>query len=163
MNVITHNAGYSFFPWATLQERRSLICLEGSEILDKAFHKYTGRGWTFVTLEDLRLKKKDAPYSSFEVGKQYAKDAWSRYVGDRWCWKIPLAPVLDLPKGYIETNSWAMDCGVWCDNPSMGFQFLVMRNLKFSYLVESDNDCDLEEYISDHMGSCDWEARKEPK
>ena len=45
MNVITHDTAYSFFPWATFEERRSLICLDGDDIREKAFRKYSDRGW----------------------------------------------------------------------------------------------------------------------
>ena len=162
MNVITHDTAYSFFPWVTFEERLSLVCLDGDDIREKAFRKYSDRGWTFVTLNDLRRQKIRSPYLSFEVGREYNKEISARFVGDRRCWKVPLSPVLSLPNSYVENNSWVMDCGIWNKNPSMGFKFLVSRKLKFSYIVEADRSCDLADYISYRMGPCDWEGPTEP-
>ena len=101
MNVITHDTAYSFFPWATFEERPSLVCLDGDDIREKAFRMYSDRGWTFVTLNDLRRQKIRSPYLSFEVGREYNKEISARFVGDRRCWKVPLSPVLSLPNSYV--------------------------------------------------------------
>lgn len=162
MNIITHDTAYSFFPWATFEERRALMCRERTVKRNNACIKYADRGWSFVTLDDLRLQKKHAPYSSFAVGTESARA--SRYVGDRWCWRVPLSPVLSLAKGYIEGNSWNTDCSKGRPNnehPMLAYRYLVSRKLKFCYVIDF-YDGVAEHVISYYMGPCDWHATYEP-
>lgn len=165
MNIITHDTAYSFFPWTTFEERRALMCKTRNTKRDNACLKYAKRGWSFVTLKDLFLQKKEDPFSSFAFAAQSSassifrkpciKYSSMRYVGDRWCWRIPISPILRLRKGYIESNSWTMDFG---NNPypTLHCKLLVSRKLKFCYLACGNNE-DLQDFISYHMGACDWD------
>ena len=127
MNIITHNNAYSLYPKATLEDRQSLmISTEGSN-QDAARDKYIARGWSMIENplpEELARRK-----SPFRPAK--------RYIGDSRCWTIPIEPRLDLPGGFIETNTW----GLTYDSenvPTMSFKVLLTDCLRSSYLVVDD-------------------------
>ncbi|KJA24232.1 hypothetical protein HYPSUDRAFT_86192 [Hypholoma sublateritium FD-334 SS-4] len=169
MNIITHDTAYSFFPWTTFEERCALMCKARNTKRDNAYRKYTRRGWSFVTLNDLLLQKKDDPFSSFAFAAQSASSMFHkpcityssmRYVGDRWCWRIPISTGIEPRKGYIESNSWTMNFGNY-SYPSLHCKLLVSRKLKFCYLACGNNE-DLQDFISYHMGPCAWDMPYEP-
>jgi hypothetical protein len=145
MNIITHDKAYSFFPRATFEERRSLVCLSSSELRDKAFEKYSDRGWSFIKNYDVRRAERPALEATFALGE--------RYVGDRSCWTLPVLPNLNLSEGHMETNSWVTKCNSWDDFPSMSYQYLVSKMLKFSYLIGTGDGGDLEDYIENIIPS----------
>lgn len=145
MNIITHDKAYSLFPRATFEERRSLVCLSSDELRDKAFEKYSARGWSFVKNADVERAERGTLEASFALGE--------RYVGDRNCWTLPVLPILNLSEGYMETNSWVMKCNSWDEFPSMSYHYLVSKMLQFSYLIGIGDDGEIEDYIEDIVPS----------
>jgi hypothetical protein len=101
MNLITHNKAYSIYPRATFFERRSLTHLHPTKDF-KALLKYENRGWTLV--HSFHPKDYASPSSSFAVGP--------RRLGDKRCWTIDLLPVMDLPRGDIESNTWSFGTAI---------------------------------------------------
>jgi len=91
--------GVLLFAQGTFKERHSLVYSKegvGEEVAKVARDKYVARGWEMVkTLTEDEIID---PTSAFDAG--------SHYVGDSKCWTIPIFPKLQLPEGYIETNSW---------------------------------------------------------
>lgn len=105
MNVITHSMAYSLYPYATFQQRRSLVCGSGGIKREEARDKYQERGWRMEQHIDI-LETRDRR-SDFKVGR--------RWVGDARCWKIPLTPPLSsnpqaegLIRDRITSNSWGI-------------------------------------------------------
>lgn len=135
MNIITHDKAYSLYPKATLEERRSLMYSTEGLKQDSARKKYKKRGWSMV--ERLTVEELQDPVSAFTPGH--------RYVGDSKCWTIPLSspPLMDLPEGFIETNTWALkyDFDLL---PIMSFKVLLTNCLNYSYLVVDE---ELAQYI----------------
>ncbi|KAF8802204.1 hypothetical protein BYT27DRAFT_7197291 [Phlegmacium glaucopus] len=142
MNLISHEKAYSLYPQGTFRDRRSLIVYgEGSSRQTEEFArgKYAARGWKLV--EELTKDGIVHPTSEFSTR--------SRYVGDSKCWTIPILPRLQLPEGYIETNSWYLlydEAG--CAN--MEFRNLIAPTLRYSYLVK---DIPLQRYILPALSS----------
>jgi len=136
MNLISHEKAYSLFPRGTFGERRSLILHRegsGGVAAEAARNKYVARGWEMVG--ELTQDEIADPTSAFSAG--------SRYVGDAKCWTIPILPKLQLPEGYIETNSWNLLYNRAGDI-EMGFTSLIAPTLRYRYLVK---DVPLQRYI----------------
>jgi len=138
MNLISHEKAYSLYPRGTFNERRSLILPKEDGNKEKsrvAREKYIARGWNMV--QALTPDEIQDPTSAFSAG--------GRYVGDSKCWTIPIFPELQLPEGYIETNSWNL---VYdhrrTNNASISFSNLIDPLLQHSYLVK---DKSLKRYI----------------
>jgi len=129
MNVISHEKAYSLYPRGTFNERRSLVLPrqdENEERSRAAREKYIARGWNMV--QALTRDEILDPTSAFFPG--------GRYVGDSKCWTIPILPKLQLPEGYIGTNSWDLNHNTWADNADISFTYLVDPLLRHSYLVK---------------------------
>ncbi len=143
MNIITHDKAYSFYPRATFDEHRSLVCRPDVET--ETLKKYKDRGWAMSGLSD--MPELDHPiYSTFPFGR--------RYVGDPCCWKIPVTPGLDLPRGFVESNSWVIEirCDFGEEKIVTKFDVLATRKLKFSYVVDV-SDYRLVNAIAKFVGS----------
>jgi len=128
MNVITHNKAYALYPKGTFEERRSLVYSKKGLKQDDARKKYEMRGWSMVkhlTVEEFKDRT-----SAFAPG--------IRYVGDSKCWTVPVYPTLDLPEGFIETNTWALQYSAKLV-PTMSFRTLRVDCLNFSYLVANES------------------------
>jgi len=126
MNFITHEKAYSLYPRATFEERRSLKFLLRTAARDKAYTKYTERGWKMldgIAGEDFHDSK-----SSLARG--------SRHVGDSKTWTIPILPKIDTSfgEGLTETNSWSLR---YDHNliPHLDFSLLISSQLQYCYLV----------------------------
>ncbi|TFK61198.1 hypothetical protein BDN72DRAFT_721394, partial [Pluteus cervinus] len=86
MNIITHDEAISFYPYATFEQRECLL-------LDNRFlstrnavvEKYRRRGWTVI--ETLDPSVSSNPRSDFYCPSTNAR---TRFVGDKWCWRIAL-------------------------------------------------------------------------
>lgn len=143
MNLITHESAYSLYPHATFEERRSLVISTEGSRQESARNKYRERGWTMVEAgqdEDIRNARSD-----FTPRR--------RYIGDSRCWTIPILPKLDLPEGFLATNTWELEYNLVMDaleefktfghnvesagrlGSSLSFTILRWENLRFSYLV----------------------------
>ena len=123
MNVITHEAAYSLFPYATFEEKRSLIIRDGFK-QNSAHAKYAGRGWEMVR----RLSRAEVndTVSAFAPGP--------RHLGDSKCWKIPILPKLDLPESTIEVNTWKLKHKNWGQGV-VSFKIILADCLRYSYVV----------------------------
>jgi len=127
MNMITHDKAYSIFPWATFEERRSLIHVKDLEVEMMARLKYEGRGWQFINGTDVN-ESRDRP-ASFIRGP--------RQLGDSRCWMIQLHPAQDPTPNMWESNSWSLNYDAY-ENPTHVWMLLKSpRRLHFSYLVDS--------------------------
>lgn len=132
MNIITHDAAYAFYPKATFEQRRSLICATSGSKQDLAREKYLARGWTMES--SLSWWETISPYSNFRKG--------NRWVGDRTCWKIKIAPDLGPEYGtdpdYITSNSWKF---AYSDKYEAQCDFLILQSplLRYRYIL-ADND-----------------------
>ncbi|KAF8961523.1 hypothetical protein BDZ97DRAFT_1733677 [Flammula alnicola] len=124
MNIITHEKAYSLYPKATFEQRRSLIISTEGSNQETARKKYATRGWSMV--EQLTHEEYRHSGSAFAQG--------GRYVGDSKCWTLPILPKLDLPEGYMETNTWELVHQANLE-PEMLFLILLTGNLRYSYLV----------------------------
>lgn len=80
MNVISFETAYSLYPWATFEERRSLVNVSTSIRHERAFEKYATRGWTIV--RDIPLAEQINRKQTFRMG--------SRWIDDASSWVIPL-------------------------------------------------------------------------
>ena len=133
MNVITHDAAYSLFPYATFQQRRSFIFGGNGRKQDDARDKYRRRGWKL----ELRMEGCEMidPRSDF---------SWRRRrVGDRHCWMIPFRPALvddpqteKLIRDRITSNSWYTRH--WHKAIWMSFKIVKSSNLRFEYICADD-------------------------
>ena len=136
MNVITHNMAYSLYPYATFQQRRSLLCGSGGSKHEEARVKYQDRGWRMEQWIDL-LETRDRR-SDFKLVR--------RWVGDARCWKIPLRPPLSsnaeaegLISDRITSNSWWIKHNR-CES-NMAFREPDAPGLRFKYLC-ADSEVD---------------------
>ncbi|KAF8961522.1 hypothetical protein BDZ97DRAFT_1828663 [Flammula alnicola] len=134
MNIITHDKAYSLFPRGTFEERRSLIYIADNRCA-AARAKYASRGW--AQSRDITRDEFDDPRSAFSRG--------DRFPGDSKCWTMPILPKLDLPEGYMESNSWKVEYDRNLE-PAMTYSVVLANKLKFSYIVVVD--ADLRDYIS---------------
>jgi len=82
MNFITHDAAYSLYPKATFDKRYAFAFDWGSdEATERAYEKYTDRGWTFgheFSYEDVKTY---TPLFGIEV---------TRYLDDKHTWILPI-------------------------------------------------------------------------
>ncbi|KJA24235.1 hypothetical protein HYPSUDRAFT_65725 [Hypholoma sublateritium FD-334 SS-4] len=125
MNIIAHDKAYSFFPKATFEERLSLRCYRESDASrELASRKYTLRGWSLINLSHTQYPEDVLPFGM-------------RYVGDRACWTLRVHPVLELPRGHVEANSWNADALLRIDRtfPVMKSTIMTAPVLKFSYTL----------------------------
>lgn len=81
MNVISYNAAYCLYPYATFEERRTLAMSVATPNEAEALGKYAVRGWRI--LHDVWAHEENNPQSSFYMFK-------NRWVEDRKSWIIPL-------------------------------------------------------------------------
>jgi len=72
MNAISHDTAYAFFPRATFEERRSLVCTTSAERRDIALTKYSARGWHVLTR--LSRRERQNSRSSLHAGKRSMQD-----------------------------------------------------------------------------------------
>ena len=142
MNIITHDKAYSLYPWATFDEHRSLVCRPDVEV--ETLKKYKDRGWVMSDLSDMPVLNSSI-YSIFSLGR--------RYMGDSCCWKIPVTSGLNLPHGYVESNSWVIKIryGLGEEKIVTKFDVLATRRLKFSYVVDV-SDYHMENEIAKYVG-----------
>ncbi|TFK88767.1 hypothetical protein K466DRAFT_520274 [Polyporus arcularius HHB13444] len=82
MNVITYDAAYALYPYATFELSKSLVVTEDcSERTESALQKYAARGFRLV-------------YPSFELAENNPPDFFideiQRRVADKHSWRIPL-------------------------------------------------------------------------
>ncbi|PPQ80116.1 hypothetical protein CVT26_012167 [Gymnopilus dilepis] len=128
MNVITHEAAYSLYPYATFEQKRSLIISTEGSKQDSARAKYAERGWEMVG----RLSQNEIGDSSsaFAQGE--------RYLGDSRCWKIPILPKLDLPESFIEVNTWSLKYNTAREGV-MAFKILLTDHLRYSYVIVDES------------------------
>ncbi|CAL1699944.1 unnamed protein product [Somion occarium] len=80
MNVISFENAYSLYPKATFEARSSLVCATDGPKQEPAMEKYKERGWTMVKQTSV-AELKDL---------FHFKRASCRYMGDKYCWTIPL-------------------------------------------------------------------------
>ncbi|KJA12934.1 hypothetical protein HYPSUDRAFT_649054 [Hypholoma sublateritium FD-334 SS-4] len=142
MNIITHDKAYSFYPRATFDEHYSLVCRPDVEV--DTLKKYKARGWSMFDLSDFPPLRVDM-YSTFSLGR--------RYVGDPCCWTIPINSGLNLPHGYVESNSWVIKLRYRFGEEKVitKFDVLATRRLKFSYIVDTA-DLNMENEIRKFIG-----------
>lgn len=126
MNMITHDKAYSIFPWATFEERRSLILVKDPEAARMARLKYEGRGWRFINGTDVN-ESRDC-LSSFIRGP--------RHLGDTRCWTIQLHPAQNPIPNMWESNSWSLNYDAYQNPAHVWMLFRSPRRLHFSYLVD---------------------------
>jgi len=169
MNVITHNMAYSLYPYATYQQRRSLLCGSGGSKREEARVKYQDRGWIMEQCIDI-LETRDRR-SDFKSGR--------RRVGDARCWKIPFRPPLSsnpeaegLIRDPITSNSWGITHYRWESNTT--FRHPDASGLRFKYLcadsevdelfqyaaqLADDDDDEMNKQLHERirlLGGCDW-------
>ncbi|RDB26109.1 hypothetical protein Hypma_006894 [Hypsizygus marmoreus] len=96
MNIITHRAAFSLFPFATFVEKRSLRKPIDSLRQMDAEDKWASRGWSFPS--GIETSEATDPKSEFCQG--------FRRVGDHKCWVIPLRAIPGLPRDTATFNSW---------------------------------------------------------
>ena len=132
MNIITHDKAYSLYARATFVERRSLKYSSEGVAQEEARQKYVDRGWPMI--ESLPESDFLRPKASFFPGY--------RKVGDARCWTTPVYPIMDLPSGSVQANSWALrfDHDYPTENPRLHIPHfkcttIVAPNLGYSYLV----------------------------
>jgi hypothetical protein len=143
MNVITHNMAYSLYPYATYQQRRSLLCGSGGSKREEARVKYQDRGWIMEQCIDI-LETRDRR-SDFKSGR--------RRVGDARCWKIPFRPPLSsnpeaegLIRDPITSNSWGITHYRWESNTT--FRHPDASGLRFKYLCADSEVDELFQYAA---------------
>ncbi|KAF8185704.1 hypothetical protein BJ912DRAFT_972907 [Pholiota molesta] len=135
MNVITHNAAYSFFPRGTFIERRAQACTDRTTAM-AAFKKYRERGWSlnqFITRDEF-----DDSTFAFARG--------IRYVGDAQCWTIPILAQTELPSlSNIESNSWLVE---YTEHFFIKMAYSVVKSprLRSTYLIDRDD-----EHLQEHL------------
>ncbi|KAJ7864794.1 hypothetical protein B0H14DRAFT_2735536 [Mycena olivaceomarginata] len=99
MNIITHDAAFSLYPWSTVLDPVGAWedDFTGRELKEDARQKYADRGWTIIR----------SPSAS---GKSELGVRMVRSVGDRFTWTIFLPPVYDETTDIGSTkHSWQLD------------------------------------------------------
>lgn len=131
MNVISHNFAYSFYPLATFEQRRSLICATSGSKQDEARAKYVSRGWTMEG--SVQPWEMTSRRSDFRMG--------NRWIGDRSCWNMEVLPELDggsaLFPDFITSTSWRLSYSRDCEARS---EFLILQTpaLRYNYLLADE-------------------------
>jgi len=129
INVISHYAAYSLFPYATFVEATSLNITTAGSGQDAAREKYEKRGW--------RMKSSAAKFellaslSDFRVG--------FRWVGDNRTWTIPLDPplhsgALTCSPDLLPLHSFGLEYDSNYD-PKLKYQFIRNHAWKNVYAV----------------------------
>lgn len=130
MNVITHNAAYSLYPYATFHERRSLVCGTPGTTREQARDKYRDRGWSME--ERINMSEMWDQRSDFSIGR--------RWVGDGRCWKIPMRPPFcrgeEIVRDRITSNSWRT--GHFLRRNKMVFLYPESPRLRFHYVCADE-------------------------
>jgi hypothetical protein len=142
MNVISYEKAYSFYPRATFEERRSLICATSGPHQEPARQKYIVRGWTML-------------YSVTQAEQNYESSAFRtglRRIGDRFSWIIPLPlegvdlarprnfHINSFPCDNLAAHTWYLSHPTLADDdedatPKMVFKFLVSPVLRYHYTI----------------------------
>jgi hypothetical protein len=131
MNIITHDAAYAFYPLATFEQRRSLICATSGSKQEEAREKYVSRGWTM----EPSLQPWEITYrrSDFRMG--------DRWVGDKACWKIKVLPKIggghNSCSDYISSNSWRLSYSQECEARN---EFMILQTgaLRYKYVLADE-------------------------
>ncbi|KAI0765134.1 hypothetical protein C8Q74DRAFT_1031334 [Fomes fomentarius] len=87
MNIVTYNAVYSLYPYATFEERTSLVVLKVSERTQLALDKYASRG--FRILDNLPSPTTGGPLLLDAHATGYFSGV-ARWVSDAKSWIVPL-------------------------------------------------------------------------
>ncbi|KAF9456065.1 hypothetical protein BDZ94DRAFT_1276577 [Collybia nuda] len=128
MNIISHNTAYAFYPLATFEQRRSLICATEGSKQDIARRKYISRGWTMEpALARWELLDR---YSDFRCG--------NRWVGDSSCWTIEILPKMDFACDFVNSNTWEH---TYSDELEARMDFMILHTptLRYSYIIADDD------------------------
>ncbi|KAG1754581.1 hypothetical protein EDB19DRAFT_1667165 [Suillus lakei] len=115
MNIITFDAAYSFYPVATFEERIA-VQVPGSNNSD-VIAKYVERGWRVYAVfrpEDVTRPHK-SPFLLNET----------RWVGDRYCWSIPLDTTGVTPRPELSLSSERFS---WDPSIQNGWNMKFVRN-----------------------------------
>ena len=134
MNAITAFAAYSFFPYETFEQRRSIVmCSKRNYRKEFAFQKYTRRGWRLAV--NVYRHERENPKSPFHPG--------DRWLGDGKTWIVPFgtrgvqyprfspaAPPVDFDPFIM--NAWHISSEV-LRSPKLEWNLLYGRMLRFQY------------------------------
>ncbi|KAF8640156.1 hypothetical protein AX16_010256, partial [Volvariella volvacea WC 439] len=139
MNVISHEKAYALYPRATFSHRRSLICSTAGSKQDAARQKYRERGWTLE--KTTPLAEQYDTRSDFQLNCDHRRPGARsyRYVGDRYCWVIPLARTQStqtLQADRLEVNSWRLTYNFMME-AEMSFELCGSSFLEYGYVVGS--------------------------
>ncbi|TDL16736.1 hypothetical protein BD410DRAFT_730928 [Rickenella mellea] len=139
MNVVTHAAAYSFYPKATFEESRSLICNTKVRNAHIAFAKYARRG--FQMLATLGPGEMDSPSSSLYFCDRWANDdrSWVLPFDTQGILQHPLSFTTDsLSFDPMEMNGWKLEVDVDDGQQSIKFGVFVSALLHFGYVGPQD-------------------------
>ena len=141
MNIITYNAAYSLYPYATF-ERRDTIVLNARSRAQEALTKYASRGW--------RILAKSSPLNSYlhSSRRNFLYSPWffvdkPRWVCDGMSWTIPLdtTGVTSPPPPSVSSRELEWDplaeCGwkmtVLCNTVDMDYLHIKSKILRWQY------------------------------
>ncbi|KAK7047660.1 hypothetical protein VNI00_006428 [Paramarasmius palmivorus] len=114
MNIIGYSCAISFFPKATFIDRITVVNDITSPRSDQTIprKKYEERGW--------RIKHDLDPVTV--LNRDTALGVTDRFVGDRWCWTVPLPPVADfVPWSLGLGQNWMLMANSWTVRHRGGF------------------------------------------
>ncbi|TFY78027.1 hypothetical protein EWM64_g5985 [Hericium alpestre] len=136
MNFISYDRAYSLFPWATFEERRSLMHTRNPERLAIAREKYIPRGWDVIrSLSDEERSDASSPF-------------WQGYrIIDRSSWIIPLnmdgveSPGYGLSRDPVFLTTWNFQSphfgvGKKPQNPTFKETLVQSPLLRYVYLFD---------------------------
>ncbi|KAG2067252.1 hypothetical protein BDR04DRAFT_1233498 [Suillus decipiens] len=144
MNIITFDAAYSFYPVATFEDR-SALKIPGSKHRPNVLAKYIRRGWRVYSV--FRPVDLTQPYKSPFLPNV------PRWVGDCYCWTVPLDTSGVIPRTALSPsserfswdpstqNGWTMlDEPSTLDDlcvPEMDTNLIATTVFRYNYLVPS--------------------------
>jgi hypothetical protein len=106
MNIITHSAAYSLYPFSSFIKRISLAIGNTMDHQEQARAKYQSRGWEYI--EELSTGHITGWFQNH--GTELCSG--ERSVGDQWTWTIPLKPIAGINDGvtadHAMLNQWRL-------------------------------------------------------
>ncbi|TFK63309.1 hypothetical protein BDN72DRAFT_803392 [Pluteus cervinus] len=158
MNIITHDTAYALFPYATFEQKVTLVIEKSRD--ERCLEKYRTRGWK--VLNQVPQAEAYDPRSDFYAPSRVEGIGAVRYVGDKRCWTIPLSPEMgtEKPEFTKYLNSWQLIHSAYTSNrgyPTSDVKFKILRSrmLENSYTVALKPAIFLEPILlalEDHIG-----------